>query len=408
MAMKRRKPAIFYGYVIIVCCVGIMTMGWGANRTFGVFLEPMLKEFGWTRAEISASFTLNMLVMGVLAIFSGGLVDRLGPRMVIMTCGSCLGLAYILTSQIHSLFQFYICYGVLGGIGMSGMLAPMMALVVKWFVKRRGLMSSILIAGPAVGIMFLPISFSFFISYFGWRASSLILGIVVIIVIILASVKLRREPREMGLLPYSGGDLTDTKKLIPDLELSAREAMRTTQFWIINIVAFSDMFLINAITVHIVIHATDMGISAAAAAAVLSLAAGVSIPGRVLMGWVADRIGNKPSLLLCLGIATFAFFLLLIAKGLGMLYLFAIFYGMGLWASGGIISPLIAEYFGPRAHAALYSFSVFLQALGGAAGALLVGLLFDMTGSYHLSFILCFGVSCASFLALFLLVPIQR
>jgi MFS family permease len=390
-----------------MAAVGIMTIAWGTQRTFGVFLEPILKEFGWTRAAVSASFTLSMLIMGSLSIFSGKLADRFGPRWVVIGCGLCLGTSYILTSRLQTLTQFYIFYGVLGGIGLSGMYAPMMSLAVRWFVKRRAFVSGILVAGPQLGIAMTPLISSYLISLVGWRGSYWILGILVTTVIISASFFLRREPAEMGLLPYGAGEPQRREILSGTPGFTFAEAFRTGPFWMMNLVSFCDHFMANTLVVHIVIHARDLGIPTTAAASILSVGAAVSIPGRILMGGVADRIGNRLALLICLGTAILAFSILLLATRLGTLYLFAVLFGISLWATVGILSPLMAELFGLKAHATLFAFCVFAGSLGSAIGPVFTGYLFDVTGSYRLAFLLCLALSCISFGAIFLIRPLE-
>ena len=405
---KKNQSRLFYGYIVVMAAVSIMTIAWGTQRTFGVFLEPILKEFGWTRAAVSASFTLSMLIMGFLSIFAGKLADRFGPRRIVIGCGLCLGTAYVLTSRLQSLTQFYIFYGVLGGIGLSGMYAPMMSLAVRWFAKRRAFVSGILVAGPQLGIVLTPLISSYLLSFVGWRGCYLSLGILVSAVIVGASFFLRREPAEMGLLPYGAGEVRGPEPPAGIQGFTFAEAFRTRPFWMMNLVSFCDHFLANTLVVHIVIHGRDLGIPVTAAASVLSVGAAVSIPARILMGGMADRIGNRRALLFCLGTAILAFLVLLLATRLETLYLFALLFGMSLWATVGILSPLMAELFGLKAHATLFAFLVFTGSLGSALGPVLTGYLFDMMGSYRVAFLLCLALSCISFGAIFLIRPVRR
>ncbi len=404
---KKKKSRFFHGYVVVAAAAVIMTVAWGTNRSFGVFLEAILKEFGWTRAAVSASFTLNVLITGILAIYIGRLTDRFGARIIVAGCGLFLGLAYILTSRLQSLSQFYLFYGVLGGIGMSGMIVPMMSLVIRWFVKRRALMSGILVAGPGFGIITIPLFSSYLISLWGWRLSYLILGIIVLGIILGTAYYLRREPGELGLSPYGAEERSREDRLAGVAGLTFGEAFRTRQFWMMNLVSFCDHFLVNTVVVHIVIHARDLGIPATQGASILSLAAGVSISGRILMGGLADRVGIRLTFLICLGNALLAFLILLFATGLSPLYLFAVFLGISLWSTGGLLSPFMAEVFGPKAHATLFAFAIFAGSLGSATGPVMAGYFFDITGSYHLAFLVCFAVSWASFLAVLLIRPIK-
>ena len=139
---NKGKPGFFYGYVMVTSGFFIMAVVWGANRTFGVFLEPMLREFGWTRAGISGAFTLVMVMMGCMGAIAGRMTDRIGPKAVVISCGIFLGAGYLLIPFVETLWQFYLYYGVLTGIGM-GVSTPLMSIVPRWFSKRRALMASI-------------------------------------------------------------------------------------------------------------------------------------------------------------------------------------------------------------------------------------------------------------------------
>ncbi|HSR10228.1 MAG TPA: MFS transporter [Thermodesulfobacteriota bacterium] len=393
--MSARRTQFFYGYVVVGAAFIIMVLAWGSNRSFGVFVEPILRDFGWTRAALSGSFTLNAIVMGVLTLVAGRATDRFGPRAVLIVCGCFAGLSFILSSRIDAVWEFYVFYGVFGGIGMSGLLIPLMAAVLRWFTKYRGFMSGILVSGAGFGNMSGPLICTFLISFLGWRSTFLMLGIVTTGVICLSAVFVRRDPSELGLAPLGANE--GISKLSGGITgMSFRQAFRTRPFWMINLISFCDLFLINVLVVHIVIHAIDMGIPATAAATVFSLAAGMSIVGRLIMGTVADRIGNRRALLVCLSASVSAFVILLFARSLPMLYVFSVCYGLGLWSTGAIMSPLVAELFGLKSHATIFSFAVFVSSIGSAAGPVLAGMLFDRTGSYQSAFFLCLGVSLVS------------
>ena len=313
-----------------------------------------------------------------------------------------------MVSRVGAIWQLYLFYGVITGIGMSGAFAPLLSIVPRWFVKRRALMSGIIVAGPALGIVVMPLAFTLLISAYGWRFSYIILGSVVLVLIVLAALFLRRDPGQMGLMPY-GADKGKAGGM--DLQaagLSLGEAVRTRQFWLLSVVSFSDLFLMNVITVHIVIYTIGLGIPATAAASVLSVAAGVSIPARVIIGGVADRIGNKPAFMICFITSVVAFLLLLVARELWILYLFAAIFGFGLWSSGAIMAPITAELFGLKSHGTILACTAFASAVGGAVGPVLVGYIFDVTGSYQLGFILCLLVTIVGITALISLRPISK
>ena len=198
------KPKFFYGYIVVAVAVGIMMLAWGANRTFGVFLEPLINEFSWTRAGVSGAFTLCMLITGLLGIVAGRLNDRFGPRLVMTACGFFVGLGYLLMSQISTIWQLYLFYGVIIAMGTSGGYVPLVSTVARWFVKRRGLVTGIVISGIGLGTMVVPPIAAQLISSYGWRTSYIIVGIAALVLIILAAQFLKRDPSQVGQLPYGG------------------------------------------------------------------------------------------------------------------------------------------------------------------------------------------------------------
>ena len=398
--MKTERPRIFYGYVVVTAAFVIMTVAWGANRTFGVFLDPMVREFGWTRAGFSGAYTLGMIHLGLISLLTGRLTDQIGPRALLIACSLFLGVGYALSSQVETLWHLYLFYGVFTGIGMSGTWAPIMSVVTRWFVKNRSLMSGIIASGGAIGIAFFPPFFSYLIQTSGWRLSLLMLGALTFASIFLGALFLKRDPGEIGVRSYGAGEIQAGGVNIQSQGLSLEEAFRTRSFWLLNLISFCDFLLINVISVHIVPHAIQLNISPIQAATVLSLAAGVSIPGRIFMGGLADRIGNRPGFYVCLTLSVAAFLLLQFSQTLGMLYFFAILYGLGLWATGAILSPYLADLFGLKSHGSIFAGMVFSGTLGGGLGPVLVGYTFDTTGNYRLGFLICLFASIAAWIAL--------
>jgi len=363
---KDSKHKIFYGYIVIGAAFLIMTTAWGSNRTFSVFLQPMLDETGWSRAGLSGAFTLAMIVMGFMGIFTGKGTDRFGPRVVAIGCGILLGLGYTLCAVIRVKWHLYLFYGLITGLGL-GVSAPMVSLVARWFVKKRALMSGILIAGPGLGNMLMPLFFSIFIRGYGWRTSYLLLGGITLFFILAGALFLRRDPGELGLAPYGAEHTKSTDRTAKSKGLTLQKAACTRQYWLLSGIHFCDFFLMNVVMVHMVIHAQDQGIPLTVAASILSVASGVCIFSRVLVGGIADRIGYKPTFMLCLFLAMVGFVLLLFADNLWTLYGFAAIFGFSLWSSGALIGPIIADLFGLRAHGTIYG-SVFVSGAVGGAG----------------------------------------
>ena len=403
--VEKKKPRFFYGYVIVIIAFGFGAIAWGSLRTLGVFLEPLINEFAWMRATISLAFTVCMIVTGLVGIVAGRLTDRFGPRVVMSVSGFFLGAGYLLLSQIITTGQLYLYYGVIVAIGVSGVMVPMTSTVARWFVRRRGLMTGVVMAGPAFGITTVPLVASWLISGYGWRIAYIFMSIVSLVLIMLTAQFLRRDPSRIGELPYGADEVKMEGVDEAVREFSLQEAIKTRQFWVLGLITFGYFFNINVVMVHIVIHATGAGISPLAAVSVLSITAAVSIAGRVITGGVADMIGKRKTMMIGFGLTLVAFLFLLAGSELWMLYLFAVVFGIGGWAVASVMSPMVAELFGIRSHGVILGVATFVGTVGGAAGPLMAGGIFDIVGSYQPAFLVCGILSAAGIVLTLLLRP---
>lgn len=402
-------PKFFYGYVIVAVTFIIMVLSWGLYIVFGVFFDPLLVEFGWTRAMISGAYSLSSILSGVLAIAMGGLTDRFGPRLVVTFCGFCLGLGYLMMSQVNALWHLYLFYGVIVGIGMSGLWVPLLSSIVRWFVGRRSLMTGIVISGLTIGQLIAPLVISRLIAAHGWRLSYIILGGVILLIIVLAAQFLRRDPGQVGQLPDSEneGKQQDLKSDSKDFIL--KEAVHTAQFWLVAIIFFCVGFAAFAITVHIVPHATKLGISAVTAANILAINGGIGIIGNFgLGGIIGDRIGNRKAFIIGAVLMAASLFWLVPAREVWMLYLFAVVFGIGLGGMGTSESPLIARLFGLSSHGLIYGVVGLSWTVGGAVGPIMTGYMCDVIGNYQLAFLLCAVIGVVGLLLLVILRPTKR
>lgn len=169
--LRNTEPRFFHGYIVVAAALLIVLLHYGTRSSFGVFFKPMLNEFEWTRALTAGAFTVSMLMQGVGAIIMGRLNDKLGPRFVMTLCGFLLGLGYLLMSLIIGGWQLYLFYGVIIGIGMGGSFVALLSTVARWFVKRRGMMTGIVIAGMGIGTFIVTPVSNWLISIYDWRVS---------------------------------------------------------------------------------------------------------------------------------------------------------------------------------------------------------------------------------------------
>jgi len=401
------EQRIFYGYVIVVSAFCILVVIFGTRFAFGVFFNPILVEFGWTRAMTSGAFSLSVVMEGLLAIAMGGLTDRIGPRIVLTLCGLFVGLGYLLMSLVGSVVQLYLIYGVLIGIGMGGAIVPLVSTVARWFVGKRGMMTGIVLAGTAFGSFVAPPVANWLISAYDWRISYRILGGIVLIVVVLAAQFLKCDPCSIGRLPYGKKEIGEPESELRTNGFSLREAFHTRQFWLscAQLVCFGCCFF--TIMVHIVPHAIDLGISAASAANILATIGVLIIVGKVVLGSAADRIGNKKTIIIAYILMLAALLWLVPALEVWMLYLFAIVFGLAEGAHAPSQSPLAAGLFGLRSHGLILGFMTFSYTMGGAIGPFLAGHISDVTGRYQMAFLLCAAISIVGLILTTLLKPIK-
>ena len=391
--IENRQPKFFYGYVVVLATFGIMVMAGGIWVSFGVFFEPMLTEFGWTRAAPSGAVSLRIFIATLLGIAGGRLTDKFGPRPVVTVCGLFLGLGFFLMSRISTIWQLYLVFGVITGVGMGGLWVPMISTVSRWFVKRRGMMTGIVLSGMSLGMIIMPPLATWLITTYGWRTAYTIVGLIAMIVIISATQFVKRDPSQIGQLPDGENRARAENLDLPARSLSLHETIHTRQFWMLCAVFGCLWFSAMTIWVHIVIHAIDLGIPAISAANILAIMGGAGIAGRILIGSAADRIGYKPALLIGFTLMSASFLWLLVAKELWALNLFAVIFGFGIAGLAVLESPLTARLFGLGSLSVIMGSVEFVSTILAIPSPIIAGYIFDIKDSYQLTFLILAGVS---------------
>jgi OFA family oxalate/formate antiporter-like MFS transporter len=224
---------------------------------------------------------------------AGRLSDRFGPRLVLTIGGLLIGLGYLLMSQVNAIWQIYFFYGVLVSIGMGGMVVPLMSTSARWFAHRRGLTSGIIMAGVGIGIFITPPVANYLISSYNWRTSYIILGLVALVLITFLAQFVRRAPNHSGLLTQQAASVISEGSHEQIHGLSLRDALRTRTLWILSVMCLFLGFGVHTVMAHIVAHATDINIPTAASATILSAIGVVSTVGKIGMGRLGDRKGNR-------------------------------------------------------------------------------------------------------------------
>ncbi len=399
------KSGFFYGYIIVIAAFLTMTVATGVHYAFGVFFKPILTEFGWSRAAISGAFSLSWIMQGLLGILMGGINDKFGPRIMLTVCGLLLCLGYFLTSQINAIWQLYLFYGVVIGIGLGGIYIPLTSTAARWFTAKRNIMTGIILAGMGAGTLVMPPLINQLIAAYGWRQSCIIMGIVILVVVVLAAQFLKRDPSKMGLLPYGEKERLNNIPAINTEGLSPGEAVRTRQFWQAAVMFLCAACCVFAIMVHIAPYATDIGISTTTAASFIAAIGGASVIGKVMFGSIADRIGNRGVYIICFILMSVSLLWSMLIRDIWAFYLFAIAFGLAYGGCSVSMSPTIATLFGVRAHGLISGLANNGFTIGATIGPTMIGYIFDVTGGYRIAFLVCAAIAVIGLIVTLLLKP---
>ncbi|HEY6409239.1 MAG TPA: MFS transporter [Ktedonobacteraceae bacterium] len=388
------RPRVFYGWwVVATAAFGLFFSSFPmVVISFAVFFKPLSQEFHSSRAGISLAFTLHNLVAAVsVPLLAGRLVDRYGARKVILPYTVMFALILLssrfLTTKMWQLYAFYAVLG-LAGSGMSVVVYS--SVVAKWFDRRRGLAFGMMMFGLGSGAIIMPSLARRLITLFGWRGAYAAFGCGVLLVSVpIVATFLKERPEKMGLLPDGA---TQVRAAAPgeydDQGLSWHEARRSRTFWLMVSAFFLAGASVHASVIHMSAMLTDRGISVQAAAMAVSLIGVALLAGRVGAGYLLDRF-FAPYVAACFfGGVAIGFVLLLASRTVEFTLVGAFLIGLGFGAEGDIVAYLTSRYFGLRSFGEIAGYTYAAFVLAGGLGPLLMGVGFDLTGSYTLPLVM--------------------
>jgi MFS family permease len=387
-----RAAGVSYGWVIVSASLVLLIGSFGTQLCFGVFLKPLSVEFGWTRAATSGAMSLAMGVSGVIGVAMARLTDRFDVRIAIGIAMALGTACYLLLAGMHSLWQFYLYFGLGGGVCIGSTYAPVSAIVSKWFREQRALALGTALMGIGLGQMVLSPVAAHLIESTGWRTTYVVLGIIMLTCALPALFVLGRRPPGMERLDQAsipGGGPTGQHVVSLPEGMTTRQAARTAPFWMMMITGVAIAAGFYIVAAHVVPAATDAGISATAAALILTVSSVVGFPGAVAgTWWLTKTMGHRRALLLlCAGQAV-ALFLFTLASSLWAFYLLAALLGFCFSASTPVRQAMAPPLFGLKSIGAVLGFAYLAWSMGAVAGPFLAGLIYDLTRSYDLAFVL--------------------
>ncbi|RJP75157.1 MAG: MFS transporter [Candidatus Abyssobacteria bacterium SURF_17] len=416
--MSERSGGIFYGWFIVGASFVTLFVTTGVGfYTFSVFMIPLENAFEASRTVITGFNSVMALIAGFATPLIGVLLHRWGARIVIGAGGLVTGAAYIALSRSTEVWHLYVLSFLLGTGLSASTLIPNQTLISHWFVKRRGTAMGMMMIGVAFGgIMFAPLA-QYLIKMVGWRGAYLTFGLVIIAVVTpLAFFVIRRSPESMGLRP-DGEAVTraEGESIFASVEagwagLTVPQTVRTASFWCLFLLNFFMIMGTSIVTAHVVgmVKASSLGALKGEVAAGLIGASAisyfllVSIIGRILGGYFAERLHKR--FVLCALYALLAASAIVLFKldSMGVLGVFVFLYGMGMGGSAVVYPLLVAENFGLLSFSKILGIMGIPFTIGAAIGQVGAAKIFDLTQSYATVFItlVCvFAICCV--LALF-------
>ncbi len=412
--MKDKRPArIFQGWWLVFA-TGFVTF-WGHGfytQGFSALFKPIAADLNLSRAVTSVAASIGRFEGGLEAPIIGWLTDRFGPRWIMLFGIFLIGLGLILMWFVNSLWAFYLVWGVILGTGMNaGLTIPIDKAISNWFVKKRGIALSVRALMQGLATMAVLPLIALLIGNIGWRMTCLLGGVVMITVglpLLWFFVKQQR-PEYYGLLP--DGVATppepepDKGKMIrkgieyathvQEYEFTLRQAIKTHSYWLfIAAWAFANM-AIMPLLVHFIPFLTDMGIAPVRAALMMSIASALAIPTRLLTGYLSDRLGKNRMrfiavgtyLVTALGIVIYQFMHNTVTA-----QIFLIFYYFGFTASIPLYTAIGVRYFGRKSIGSIQGITTLMMMPFGVLAPIMVGWIFDRTGSYSTAFNICIGL----------------
>jgi len=359
------------------------------HQAFGAYFAILTEELGWSKTALSGAAALQPMEAAVLGPVLGWVVDRFGPQGMIRIGIFVFGIGFMILSQIDSIAGFYGAFVVISlGSSLCGFF-PVNVAIIYWFEKYRARALSTLSLGLAFGGIVVPLV-AWSMQSFGWRSTAFASGVLTMLVGWPLARVFRRRPQDVGetvdgLPPATAGEAQSEEGM--QREYSAREALRTSAFWLLSLGHGFALLTVYAVNVHAITHMKEgMGYTVAQAALVITLMT-VSQVGGVIVGWaIGDRFEKRLIAAVCMLMHAGGMIMLTFAAGPAMLVGFAVLHG-GAWGlRGPFMQAIRADYFGRRSIGMILGLSSLIVVVGQIGGPLIAGMLADLTGNYRAGF----------------------
>jgi OFA family oxalate/formate antiporter-like MFS transporter len=387
---KGGEQGLYYGWIIVIASFfAVSTTGF--TSSFGVFYEPLINNFNWTVAQISLAPSIRSFIYLLFVLPSSYLYEKINARLILLLGGTLMGLGLVLSSQVSTLWQLYVFYGVIGGIGSCSIWVPITSTIAKWFDDKRGIAMGGALSGFGFGILILAPFLRKIILIHGWRIALLFSGIATFIVITLTGVVLKDKAEIKKDYKYEKiPNFRDSLRIqIKNMLFICKQVLRRPEFWLLFNLWVLSTVVRSIYFQHIVLFSLTINIPSIHGALTLGIMGINSIIGRIFIGFIMDRFGSSRSLILCYVINLFSTLILIYTKTEFFLYLFAILFGFSSGGRTTLEVPLVMDFFELKNMSIILGMFEIAFGIGGFIGPYLGGYVFDILGRYNEIFLFC-------------------
>ncbi|TAN50026.1 MAG: MFS transporter [Methylococcaceae bacterium] len=387
MRHSKRKTGLHYAWVVLGVTFVTLIAAASVRSVAGVILEPLEREFGWSRESITLAMSINLLLFGLAGPFLGRLIDRFGPRLIAIATLGLIALGMAGTVWMQQPWHMHWLWGVVVGAGSGGASMVMGAAVAhRWFHARRGLALGILGAAMSAGQLIFTPTVMQITSAAGWRAASLSVAVLVgAMVLPLVLLLMADHPEEMGLQAY--GDAAVTGVAPPPDAWVMRNALRRSDFWLLaSSFGICGLTSSGLIQIHFIPHGVEHGFSAMTMATSLGVMGAADIFGTIASGWICDRFGKLWPLAAYYLIRGATLFALPFVDSGGTLMVFSVICGLNWLSTVPATSALTADLFGKQNVGTVFGWIFFVHQLGAAVASYGASWLHGLMGNYTLAF----------------------
>jgi sugar phosphate permease len=397
-ALLNARLPVFYGWIVLAClCLAGFARQGPAVATLSVFVEPLTREFGWSRTALSGAVSLGGVLAAIIAPWIGPLLDRQGSRLVLCAAVLINGAALILLSLTPSLLVFYLLFCLARMIWAAPYDLGIYGALNNWFIRRRAFASSVATLAQQFGLVAMPLIAQLAMLHQGWRAGWLAIGVLTLAVGFVPTwLLLARRPEDLGLLPDG---ITARPEVaaepaahlaVAEPSYSRRQALGTASFWLLLTYTALVYPVQAGVSLHQAPYLIERGIDPIVAAAIVSTFSLLSAAATIVCGLLPRAVPMRYWLAATGGILTLSILLMLAVHSAPEGFVAAGTFGFAIGAVLTLLPVAWADYFGRTHYGAIRGIALSAQVLAQATGPLLSGILRDLTGSYTIS-LRCFA-----------------